>query len=83
MEFGIRISNVSAGIPDAKALDSVFHKQNILGFRNPDHLRWGDFLLSHPILITVPRALLRPETLPVYKGKTPVPLVRGGYKLYE
>ena len=72
MEFGFRTSNFS-GIPDPKAWYPGYHKQNFLGFRNPDYLRWGDFLLSHPILVTVPRAFLRPETLPVYKEKTPGP----------
>ena len=61
------------GIPDSKVKDSGFHKQNFLEFRNPDYLRWGDFLLSHPILITVLRAFLLPETPPVYKEKTPGP----------
>ena len=30
------------GIADSKALDSRFHEQKFLGFRNPDCLAWGD-----------------------------------------
>ena len=33
---------LDSGIPDSKALDSKFHEQKFLGFRNPDCLAWGD-----------------------------------------
>ena len=34
-------------IPDSKALDSGFHEEKFLGFRNPDSLTWVDpFLVS-------------------------------------
>ena len=35
---------LDSGIPDTKALDSGFHKQKFLPFRNPDSLdlAWGD-----------------------------------------
>ena len=37
-------------ILDSKAHDSGFHKQNFLGFRNPDSLTWGDYH-QHTLLL--------------------------------
>ena len=36
-------------IPDSKAQDSRFHKQNFPGFGNPDSLTWGDIPLNKTI----------------------------------
>ena len=33
-------------IPDSRAQDSGFHKQNFLGFRNPDFLTWDKWLTN-------------------------------------
>ena len=36
-------------LPDPKAQDSRFHKQNFPGFGNPDSLTWGDIPLNKTI----------------------------------
>ena len=37
-----RIPDSLSCIPDSKAQDSGFHKQNFYGFRDPDSLTWGE-----------------------------------------
>ena len=49
VDFGFQVLSKELGflipivnrIPDSKDRDSIFHKQNFLGFRNLDSLMWG------------------------------------------
>ena len=40
-------------IPDSKAVDSGFHRLKLPGFRIPDYLTWGDWLVDGPYQFTV------------------------------
>ena len=67
VELGFRIPIVCSGIPDSlrcipdsKANDSGFRKQNFPGFRNPDALTWGERI---HVAVKEQRILLPDKTL--------------------